>query len=304
MNNKKINEFKKYLIVFSLLFAIAILIKTVQYTNRIELTQLKNNSPKQMMGYLIKTKKDKIIMIDGGITDDTQNVVQQILKNGGKVDYWFITHPHIDHMGAFLEIANNTDIQIGKIYVTYNDLEWYKKNANERENESENVEKFINTLKLDKFQNKVKNVQMNEKIDIENIHIQILGIANPEITTGAINNSSMIIQMKVNDKTILFLGDSQEESGNKLLKNQEKKLKADIVQMAHHGQKGVSKNVYEKIKPEICLWPTPEWLWNNDIGNGEDSGSFKTKETREWMKELNVEKNIIEKDGNITINIL
>ena len=33
--------------------------------------------------------------------------------------------------------------------------------------------------------------------------------------------------------------------------------------MAHHGQDGVEMDVYRVIKPEICLWPTPDWLWDN-----------------------------------------
>ena len=85
--------------------------------------------------------------------------------------------------------------------------------------------------------------------------------------------------------------------------NQKEKLKVNILQMAHHGQQGVSKEIYEYIKPKICLWPTPDWLWINDSGNGEDSGPWKTKETRKWIEELNVNKNIIEKDGNIKISI-
>ena len=78
----------------------------------------------------------------------------------------------------------------------------------------------------------------------------------------------MIIKMSINDKSMIFLADTGKESGEKLLINQGDKLKANIVQMAHHGQNGVNKNVYEKIQPKICLWPTPEWLWNNDPGTG------------------------------------
>ena len=37
---------------------------------------------------------------------------------------------------------------------------------------------------------------------------KILGIKNTEIINNAINNSSMVIQIKVNQKKILFLDDS------------------------------------------------------------------------------------------------
>ena len=67
----------------------------------------------------------------------------------------------------------------------------------------------------------------------------------------------MVIKMDINKKTVIFLGDTGVESGKKLLDTEKEKLKADIVQMAHHGQSGAEKEVYENISPSICLWPTP-----------------------------------------------
>ena len=52
-------------------------------------------------------------------------------------------------------------------------------------------------------------------------------------------------------------------------------------QMAHHGQNGVSREFYEYIKPQRCIWATPEWLWNNDGGKGFDTHKFQTVRTRE-----------------------
>ena len=57
--------------------------------------------------------------------------------------------------------------------------------------------------------------------------------------------------------------------------------------MAHHGQQGVTEKFYRHISPQVCLWPTPEWLWNNDIGAGFDTGPYKTLETRGWMEKMN-----------------
>ena len=129
-------------------------------------------------------------------------------------------------------------------------------------------------------------------------------IKNEEIIVNSINNSSIILKTYIKDKSILFLGDSGEESGRKFFKNTTKeKIKSDYVQMAHHGQAGVELNLYKIINPTYLLWPTPIWLWNNDSGNGEDSGNWKTKQTREFVKSLNIKKNYISKDGDITIKI-
>ena len=78
-------------------------------------------------------------------------------------------------------------------------------------------------------------------------------------------------------------------------------LKSDIVQMAHHGQDGVSQSFYEAVRPEVCLWAAPEWLWNNDHGRGFDTASYMTVTTRLWMAGLQVPYHLCIKDGDRTI---
>lgn len=303
MENKKVKKqliYKIIIIIFVFLLVIGI-VKTLDYKNSIELCQLKDNGTSQMMGYIITTKNNNTIVIDGGTQDDTENFVDQIKNKTGKVNYWFITHPHKDHASTLIDIVKNTDIEIDHIYVTLNDIEWYKEND---PNRFEEINDFFDILKNDKISQKVEEVELNQNIMIDNIRCQILGIKNPEIVTNATNNSSMVIKMQVNNKNIIFLGDSGKESSEKLLKIQSnEKLRADIIQVAHHGQNGGTEELYKIINPTICLWPTPEWLWNNDSGNGEDSGPWKTKETRKWIESLKVKQNIIEKDGNKTIRI-
>ena len=291
---------KQNKLITGLIIVIAILVLVlnfnyIKYSNGITLIQLHDNSTRQMMGYVLTTKNNTIV-IDGGLKEDTQNLIDNINRvGGGKVDVWFITHPHMDHAQAFMEIVQNTDMKIGKVYVTLNDLEWYIKNEEKR---VEEISNFFKVIQSDKIKDKVEEVELNQIINIDNLQCEILGIKNPEITNNPINNSSMVIKMNVNDKSMLFLADTGKESGEKLLQTQKEKLKSDIVQMAHHGQNGVDKNVYEAIKPEICLWPTPTWLWDNNPGTGYNTGNWTTLETRNWMKELNVKKKYIEKDGD------
>lgn len=292
---------KRIGVILGLISIIVILTIVSNQVNEIQLIQLSPQGRSQMMGYLIKTKNNKIIAIDGGTVEDTENWIKNVKQLGGKIDYWFLTHPHKDHVGVFNEVVqNHPEIEIDTIYYSANTIEWYKQYDLNRAFEAENFYKAIQT---DKIKNKAKEVELNQKMMLDNISCEILGIKNPEITTNPINNSSMVIKMKVNNKSILFLADSGEESGEKLLKTQKVKLKADIVQMAHHGQAGVTEEVYLAIKPQICLWPTPEWLWDNDVGGGFNTAPYKTVTTRKWIEKLKVEKNIVAKNGDITIQI-
>ena len=302
MNKRNKTQKKKILIIILAMIIIFIGIVEIIRKNEkyIELTQLKDNSANQMMGYIIKTSTGKVIVVDGGNDADEPNLVEHIKALGNKVDVWFITHPHGDHASAIIRVIEETDIPIEKIYYTMNDLEWYKTYAEERAWEAE---RFYNALQNERIKDNIEEVKLNQIINIDFIKCEILGVKNPEITNNAFNNSSMVIKMNLEKSSILFLGDTGEESGDKLLNTQKDKLKSDIVQVAHHGQRGAKESLYQEIKPTICFWPTPKWLWDNDNGGGKDSGQWKTLETRAWMEKLGVKKNIVEKDGDITIKV-
>ena len=302
MNKRNKTQKKKILIIILAMIIIFIGIVEIIRKNEkyIELTQLKDNSANQMMGYIIKTSTGKVIVVDGGNDADEPNLVEHIKALGNKVDVWFITHPHGDHASAIIRVIEETDIPIEKIYYTMNDLEWYKTYAEERAWEAE---RFYNALQNERIKDNIEEVKLNQIINIDFIKCEILGVKNPEITNNAFNNSSMVIKMNLEKSSILFLGDTGEKSGDKLLNTQKDKLKSDIVQVAHHGQRGAKESLYQEIKPTICLWPTPKWLWDNDNGGGKDSGQWKTLETRAWMEKLGVKKNIVEKDGDITIKV-
>ncbi len=296
MKNKKI-YISITLIIIVCVFSIGI----IQVKNKtIELIQLAQIEDRQSMGYLIKTKNNKLIAIDGGLKENTQNLIDNINENGGKVDYWFLTHVHDDHLGAFVEIVKNTDIQIDNIYVSLNDLSWYEQYESSR---IDFTKEFFQTLEDEKIKDKIHNPQLNEILNLDGIKTEILGIRNPEFTENAGNEQSMVIKFDTGKTTILILGDTGTQSSEKLINTQKDKLKSDIVQVAHHGQAGATEELYKLINPKICLWPTPTWLWNNDAGSGENTGNWKTFETRQWLENLNVQQNYIGKDGNVTIEI-
>ena len=96
-----------------------------------------------------------------------------------------------------------------------------------------------------------------------------------------------MFRVEVDGKSILFLGDLEPDGGRELIETVDHALlKADYVQMAHHGQGGVEKEVYEIVKPTYGLWPTPSWLWDNMGPGGYDTGAFRTVIVRGWISSL------------------
>ena len=141
-----------------------------------------------------------------------------------------------------------------------------------------------------------------ESFFFDDLTLTVLRVYNPNITRDFVNNSSSVFRIENKNKSFLILGDLSVEGGAELLKNCPLELlQTDYTQMAHHGQNGVNREFYERIKPKRCIWTTPEWLYNNDLGNGFDTGPYKTVQTREWMDELEAIEHFIEKDGMQTI---
>lgn len=288
------------ILLVCILFTATIIVKNIN-KDYIELTQLHDNSPIQMMGYFIKTSNEKIIVIDGGTIEDSSNLQNYINQNGGKVDYWILTHFHTDHTGAISDIINNTDIEIKNIIYHECPIEMVEQYEPAR---IEQYELIHNALQNERVKDIIIDPTPGQRFQISaNIDLYIIDVYENDITNNLGNNTSTVFKININKKSMLFLGDIGEERSEKLLNNHDEELKSDYVQMAHHGQNGATFELYKKVEPHCCLWPTPEWLWNNNSGNGYNTGPFKTIEVREWMKELNVEENYIEKDGDITIMI-
>jgi len=254
------------------------------------LWQLPSQGPAQMQSYVIKSHNGKIIVIDGGNICDGAYLEEFLGNLGNHVHSWFLTHPHRDHVDALLWILEkNSELEIDEIFASFPPLSWVQKYE---KIESDTLGKFETVMKT-VGRNYVK-INPGDIFNIDDVKIEILSDINLEITENAINNSSVVIKVSDEKKAVLFLNDLGEIAGDKLLKTiDHEKLKADYVQMAHHGQNGVRKNFYEIVQPEFCLWPTPLWLWNNDNGGGNNSGPWRTLEVRAWMKELNVKENFV-----------
>lgn len=250
-------------------------------------SNMEENGNTNSMGYFIITPKNELIFIDGGRDIDSQLVKSYIDKFGsGKVDHWFITHPHTDHVGALLKLLDEeNNLEIENIYYSFLEDEWYKENDT-RGYESSHA--MIENLNNKKIHNKVECIE-GQVIEIDNIKVDIIRTPNPEITNSDNgNDASMTFKITATDvdKSIIFLGDSYIYASKELLEGNKDILKSDSVQMAHHGQNGVTKEVYEAISPSVCFFNCPKYLYDNDKGLGYNTGKWQTVEVRRWMDDL------------------
>jgi len=259
------------------------------------LWQLPAQSHSQMNSYVLLTDNGKVCVMDGGTAEDASYLRGFLAAMGNEVEAWFITHPHSDHIGALNEILKApSDLKIHAIY--HSELSPSFVGRYEKESEALTKQFYEN---LRKFDGKVVNMtEPGLLIQMGNTFFKILGVKNEEITTNPYNNQSVVIKVWDTKKSVLFLADLGIESGDKLWNGPYRAdLTCDYLQMAHHGQNGVSKDFYRNIRFGACLWPTPRWLHDNDAGKGYNTHNWETIEIRNPMDESGIKEHYWQFEG-------
>ena len=98
------------------------------YFGKGRLTLLANHdTAAQQLAVIIETGEGGLIVVDGGWTDNTDYVLNQIKAKGGHVQAWLITHPDSDHAGALADILykHAGEITIDGIYYSFLEDSWY-----------------------------------------------------------------------------------------------------------------------------------------------------------------------------------
>lgn len=271
------------------------------YLGGASLTMLAPQTDGQNMSFLLQTNQGEVIVIDGGLDQDADHLVETIQAMGGRVSAWLITHPHSDHVGALTNILNRNPIpvQIDQIYCSFLTREQYEKGDHMgRMSDYDNLMAVFSRFPAEKLH---MQLIRGQKITVDNAEITVMN--EPLYTDyNTFNNSSIAYRIDINGKRLMFLGDMGWEPGTRLIRMWDyKDLKSDVVQMAHHGQDGAEKNLYQVLHPEICFWPTPAWLWDNMKDGVAGAGSYKTMKTRSWMERMGVARNYVAKDGDLVL---
>lgn len=231
-----------------------------------------------------------ILVIDGGFETESETLYRKLRMLGGRVTGWLFTHPHSDHVGAFCRLMEDhgDEIRVDAIYRNFLQEELL---CEYEPREAENTRKYFAWIEQLVHRYRIQEKQMctGDVHLFGEAKLHVLREPDPSITVNCINNSSVVFRLDVHTSRVLFLGDLGTEGGEQLLECvPDEELKADFVQMAHHGQHGVERPVYEMIRPRCCLWCTPTWLWDNIGPDGYDSGVFHTIVVRGWMSEMGV----------------
>ena len=259
----------------------------------------------QTMSFVITTRNGRIIVIDGGRREDAQHLLDYLRVVSGSekphVDAWFLTHAHDDHIDAFVEIMENRadECSVGAVYYCFPSVQYFEK----YEASSAPTLRAFYAL-LPRLGTKAQTVSTGDVYRVGDACFEVLQTYDDTVTEDIVNNSTTVLRLVQHGKTVLFLGDAGAMAGARLLARYGEGLKSDVCQMAHHGQDGVDRDVYEAIRPETALWCAPLWLWDNDFeGSGFDRSIFLTVRVREWMAEIGTSHHLVTKDGDSVLEL-
>lgn len=228
------------------------------------------------MSYVIQMADGKFVIIDGGTANAfSKRVLLEYLEEKAAeagmekpvIAMWLFTHVHLDHIG----VANGSSGVDGAFKdaktrgytiesIAYN----FPDDANvPGENAAVRITAFETQIKKYVPNATIYTPRAGQVYYFTGMQMEILSTEEdvyPFLPAGETHNSYSV-NCRLNfdgGKKFVFLADSTPVVNKQLADMYGDYLKSDVLQVAHHGLVGAEITCYQKIDPDICLWPTTE----------------------------------------------
>jgi competence protein ComEC len=191
---------------------------------------------------------NRVMLLDCGHPESAKQVIAalQALKIE-KIDYFVASHPHIDHIGGFAEIARS--FPIGKVYRTA--LEYptsiYQGFVQAIEEHKIPVE-MLSEGDTFMFGNEISVKVFNPSKEIT------YPKGYPDNSTQFVNNTSMALKFVYGESSAWFSGDLYVTQERTLVSRYGEELQSDIAKANHHGgDTSNSLRWIKNLKPVIVV---------------------------------------------------
>jgi beta-lactamase superfamily II metal-dependent hydrolase len=229
---------------------------------------------------LIISPTGKSVLIDAGDAGKGK-VVLEALKQSKieRLDYFIATHPHPDHIGGADEVLNA--IKVGTVIDNGVDLSTPAPPAPANNNRGKKPPsppakrkvKTINSF-YDEYAAALKQngaqyekAEPGKKYDLGGgAFLTVLAPAEPFFTADQLkaggnepNANSIVLRLDYGDFSMLFAGDAELQTEQRLL-SKDLDLKAKIIKVAHHGSKyATTQDFLTRIQPEVAIISDGAW---------------------------------------------
>ena len=172
----------------------------------------------------------------------------------------FFTHAHGDHIGVFTRLMKDYADRLVFGDVIFN---WPADGITDNVKHDEFDEYVAKTNGI-----RVITARSGQQYHYADAIIDMLFVCDdlyPDYIANS-NDTSLAFSMKINGKHIMWLGDVQVEASKCMCERYDATiLKSDVVQVAHHGYWGGSKELYTMINPNVMLWPIPDFWYHEAL---------------------------------------
>src|SRR5207302_1796993 len=230
---------------------------------------------------LIISPAGKSVLIDAGDAGKGKVVLDALKRyKVERLDYFVATHPHPDHIGGADEVLNA--IKVATVIDNGVDLSTpapspppAKKGskpapaATPAKKHAKTVTGFFDEYKdaVQKSGAQYEKGTPGKKYDLGGGAIlTVLAPSEPFFTkeqmkTGGndVNANSIVLRLDYGDFSMLFMGDAEAQSEERLL-GKDIELKANVIKIAHHGSKyATSVNFLKRVNPEAAIISDGAW---------------------------------------------
>ncbi len=219
------------------------------------------------MSYVLQLDSGRFFLIDGGYftPGEAERLYRFLCEHAeGKpvIDSWFFSHAHQDHIGVFLDMmeTHRDDLVIGRLIYNFQPLPLPETSDGWRQtnNDLATVKRFYEVA--DRYCAVVPTItpHTGDSWQTDEISFQVLYTHEDLDVQSNFNDHSTVLRAETAGWSLLFLGDLYKEGSRILLNTCPEKLKCDIVQVAHHGFAGATRELYRATEARYALWPSTE----------------------------------------------
>lgn len=216
------------------------------------------------MAYVMRLSDGKFVLIDSnwGEYDEPEHLLdllkeQNVTDGKPTIAAWFFTHAHPDHYLGFVRLCDrHADEFVVEKIIYHFPFEGRCPGSGTPQIFADAVAKRTEAT--------VIAPRTGDRYDFADTTFDILYTWEDlgEEPIPNINNSSLVMRMTMGNYTVMWLGDAQKQASEHIVAHYPaEELKADIMQVAHHGYSGGSDALYRAIDPEILIWPIPEFRY-------------------------------------------